>query len=97
MSTSEQSSYIVYAERSRDELFAALQRLIQAVWGRKHSNAIMTIPVDEMRDADCILSDGINDLQRLRWKCAEQQQRIAELKAELAALRGDAARGVGVA
>ncbi len=88
MSTTEQSSYVVFRERSRDELFDALQRLINSVWGRKHGNAIMTIPVDEMRDADCILSDGINELQLLRWKCEKQQKRIAELEAEVAAAQG---------
>lgn len=94
MSTTEPSSYTVFQQRSRDELFDALQRLINSVWGRKHGNAIMTIPVDEMRDADCILSDGINELQLLRWKSERQQKRIAELEAELAAARATSS-GVG--
>jgi hypothetical protein len=49
----------VYRSRTKDELKAALQLFID----RK---ATLHVPVDEEHDADCILADGIYELEQLR-------------------------------
>ncbi len=76
-------SIVVYQSRTRDDLYEALQRLIDGCWGRTHGTAAFSIPCDELRDAGCILADGINELQLARWKIEKLEKRIAELEAQL--------------
>jgi hypothetical protein len=56
----------IYKSRTEDELVDALQTILNALWGRRHNGHVWSIPVDELRDADCILMDGINELVKLR-------------------------------
>ncbi len=60
----------IYKQRTEDELVDALQTLLNAVWGRRHNGHVWSIPVDELRDVDCILMDGINELAKLREEVA---------------------------
>jgi hypothetical protein len=60
-----------HGPRSTDEARAALHRLVQNRWhgGQEpntHHRACFTIPCDQRRDADCILSDVIEERDRLR-------------------------------
>lgn len=67
---------LVYKSRTEEELLDALQSILNALWGRRHNGHVWTIPADELRDADCILVDGINELVKLR-------EEVATLKAAL--------------
>lgn len=80
-----------FRKRSEDDGFDALQRFCDAAWfrARKHALATFTIPVNEDRDADCILADLIAE-------AIESRATIADRDAEIARLRslGDRARGL---
>jgi len=59
----------VRKQRTYEEAREALQRLISGCWHHTHpryTRACFTIPVDEERDADCILSDVIQEWQALK-------------------------------
>ena len=84
------TTYDIYQSRSRAELLDALQRLINYSWGRRHQQPIASIPVDQLRDADAILADGINELDTLRSDLAALQEYAAKLEALVPDARVDA-------
>lgn len=80
-------SKVVYRERTRDELLGALQAILDALWGRRHNGHVWTIPADELRDADCIIVDGINELEKLREENKALREENKALREELVELR----------
>src|SRR5262245_48563878 len=78
--------------RTTEQAREALQRLIDGVW--KHPNKpCFTIPVNEEQDADCILSDVIDERDTLRAnvealteKVLRYDHEVGTLRAQLAAL-----------
>ena len=52
--------------RTTVEARKALSNFCKAAWGDRAGIHIFTIPVDNERDADCILSDVIEERDRLR-------------------------------
>jgi hypothetical protein len=86
-----------HGPRSTDEARAALHRLVQNRWhgGQEpntHHRACFTIPCDQRRDADCILSDVIEERDRLRVE-RDAYRRVAVAAAEF---RDAATREAGV-
>lgn len=51
--------------RSEEQIADALSRFCQAAWGSHHV-VVWSIPVDEERDADCIMYDAFRELREYR-------------------------------
>jgi hypothetical protein len=66
----------VFRSRTKDELKAALQLLIDC-------KALLHVPVDEENDADCIVADGIYELDDLRTKFADLRTAALEMLEEI--------------
>lgn len=66
--------------RTMESLRDALQRFCDAAWNRGQSPHIFTIPVDDDRDADCILSDGISELEHLRGLVRAQRAALEAIE-----------------
>jgi hypothetical protein len=95
-------------ERSIDQLRAVLSMLCHFVWHRelRPGEHLWSIPVDQERDFDCILSDAIDELERrraasktddvIRWLTDEvhthqHSERIRAFREVLARLNGEGA------
>lgn len=57
--------------RTLDEARDALSRLIHGAWHKPDAKACFTIPVDEERDADCILMDVVFEWAELKAASAQ--------------------------
>lgn len=84
----------VYRSRTKDELKTALQLFI-------NRKAVLHVPVDEENDADCILADGIYELDQIRTDLQQAQARIAVLQRVAEAAKtyrqaADAVHGINV-
>lgn len=76
-----------WRKRTTAQAREALQRLIDGCWhatSERKAKACFTIPVDEERDADCIVSDVIIERDRLERERAEDR---AAIRAAFAAIR----------
>ena len=80
--------------RTIEALREALQRFCDSAWNRGARVRIFTIPVDDERDADCILSDGISELEHLRALVRAQRAALeaAPIAQAMSALESDATK-----
>lgn len=75
-----------WRKRTTAQAREALQRLIDGCWhatSERKAKACFTIPVNEERDADCIVSDVIIERDRLERERAEDRAAIQALAASI--------------
>ncbi len=83
-----------YRTRTIEQLRGALQTACDVIWNRgthKVNQHVWTIPVDQERDFDCILGDGIAELATLRQSLAALTQQHQKLISQFNARDIDAA------
>lgn len=76
--------------RTVQELRGALSMVGQIIWngGKPRSGEhVWSIPVDQERDFDCILGDGISELIELRARAERAESALAEMAVEIERLR----------
>lgn len=69
---------------SRDEqlLRATISKLCEFVWSGRATGHMWSIPVDQDRDFDCILTDAVDELVAIRVERQQDQHAKARLEAQ---------------